>query len=70
MTGTKPIPSVNSFIPKVNRSTVVSRSIPTVANRTPNAPDMMLLIDDSSPIEANIDSPKTVRAKYSGGANL
>ena len=44
--------------------------MPTVAKRIPNAPDKIFLTGEPSPIVANMERPKTVKAKYSGGAKL
>ena len=61
-----PIPSVNSFTPKVNRSIEVIKSFPTVEIKIPNAPAIKFLIGLPSPIDASIVKPKIAKAKYSG----
>ena len=68
-TGMKWMPSYSSGWPKVKRSTPVVRSTPTVAIKTPIVPPMRFLIADLPLIDASIDSPKIVSAKYSGGPN-
>ena len=68
-TGIKPIPSVNSLIPKVKRSIEVIKSLPTVEINIPNAPAIKFLIGLPSPIDASIVKPNIANAKYSGWPN-
>ena len=68
-TGIKPIPSVNWPTPKVNLSTEVIMSFPTVDNKIPKAPASKFLTGLPSPMEASIVRPKIAKAKYSGWPN-
>ena len=65
-TGINPMPSDNSFIPKVNLSIDVMKSLPIVEIKIPNAPAIKFLIGLPSPIDASIVKPKIAKAKYSG----
>ena len=60
------MPSVNSFIPKVNRSIDVIKSFPIVEIKIPKAPAIKFFIGLPSPIDASIVKPNIARAKYSG----
>ena len=53
----------------MKRSTPVMASEPMVASQTPNRPPIRFLIAPPSLIEASMDRPKMVSAKYSGGRN-
>ena len=69
-TGMNCTPSRSCGTPKVNRSTPVVRSMPTVAMSSPRHPPMRFFTGDSAPMDASIDRANTPSAKYSGGPKL
>src|SRR5918996_682233 len=58
-TGTKWMPSVSSYTPKVKRSTPLVRCTPTVPSRMPSAPAIRLRIAERPLIEASMESAGT-----------
>ena len=63
-------PFSNSCMPKVKRKPVENSSVPIVAIRSPNAPDMGPLMSDPSDTTAMAVRSFGTNIAYSGGAKL